>query len=102
VFEPTSRYAGLPTAELVTADGRRARYVARRFLPAASAVGASAEVAVVDGDRLDLIAARTLGDPEQYWRICDANDAMHPADLLAEPGAGLRVPLTDGAFGRLP
>ncbi len=22
-------------------------------------------------DRMDLVAARTLGDPEQFWRICD-------------------------------
>ena len=102
MFEPTSRYAALPTAELVTADGRRARYVTRRFLPPSASLGAAAEVVVTDGDRLDLIASRTLGDPEQYWRICDANDAMHPADLVAEPGARLRVPLADGAFGSLP
>jgi hypothetical protein len=102
VFTPTSRYAGLPTAELVTADGRRARYVTRRFLPPGSSVGAAAEVVVADGDRLDLIATRTLGDPEQYWRICDANDAMHPAELVAEPGARRRIPLADGTFGSLP
>ena len=40
------------------------------------------------GDRLDLITARTLGDPEQFWRICDANDALDPDDL-AEPGRRL-------------
>ena len=55
----------------MTADGRRARYVTRRFLPASTALGAAAEVLVTDGDRLDLIASRTLGDPEQYWRIGD-------------------------------
>jgi len=52
-----------------------------------------AEVTVSQGDRLDLITARTLGDPEQYWRICDANEAMNPPDLTDEPGEVLRVPV---------
>lgn len=102
MFEPSSRYAALPTAEMVTADGRRARYVLRRFLPQGASLGTATEVTTTEGDRLDIIATRTLGDPEQYWRICDANQAMHPSDLLAEPGARLRVPLADGAFGGLP
>jgi hypothetical protein len=49
------------------------------------------EVTVTQGDRLDLITARTLGDPEQFWRICDANNAMNPFALTAEPGRVLRV-----------
>jgi hypothetical protein len=48
---------------------------------------------VVQGDRLDLIAARTLGDSEQFWRVCDANDAMDPHELTAEPGRAVRVPV---------
>ena len=52
-----------------------------------------AEVTVIRGDRLDLIAARTLGDPEQFWRVCDANDAMNPVILTEEPGRTLRVPV---------
>ena len=32
-----------------------------------------------------------LGDPEQFWRICDANDAMHPLDMTSEPGRILRI-----------
>ena len=52
-----------------------------------------AEVAVGQGDRLDLITARTLGDPEQFWRVCDANDAMDPRELTAETGRALRVPV---------
>ncbi len=51
------------------------------------------EITVNDGDRLDLITAKTLGDPEQFWRVCDANNAMNPFDLTAEPGRTLRVPV---------
>ena len=36
------------------------------------------EVTVVQGDRLDTITTRTLGDPLQFWRICDANDTYEP------------------------
>ena len=46
-------------------------------------------------DRLDLICARTLGDPEHFWRICDANDAMNPFDLTGSDAVGqpLRIPV---------
>ena len=51
------------------------------------------EVTLSDGDRLDLIAARTVGASEHFWRICDAENAMNPFDLEAEPGRRLRVPI---------
>lgn len=34
-----------------------------------------------DGERLDHLAARYLGNPTEFWRICDANDAMLPDAL---------------------
>jgi len=93
MFEPTSRYYALATAILTTADGRRIAYKRRRFLPSGASLPPLVEVTVVQGDRLDQITARTLGDPEQYWRVCDANDAMNPVDLTAQPGRALRVPV---------
>jgi hypothetical protein len=93
MFDPTSRYFPLPTATLATADGRLVAYKRRRFLPRGAAMPLMVEVTVTEGDRLDLITGRTLGDPEQFWRLCDANDAMNPPDLLAEPGRALRVPV---------
>lgn len=93
MFEPTSRYAALETARHVTAEGREIAYKRRRFLPQGRPMALLVEVEVVQDERLDLIAARTLGDPEQYWRVCDANDAMNPVDLIAEPGRTLRVPV---------
>lgn len=91
MFAPTSRYYSLDTATHTTRDGRRIAYVRRRFLPRGETRPLLVEVTVTDGDRLDLIAARNLGDPEQFWRIADANDAMNPFDLTEEPGAVLRV-----------
>jgi hypothetical protein len=91
MFAPTSRYFALETATVTLPDGRIATYKRRRFAPPAASLAQLAEVEVTQDDRLDLITARTLGDPEQFWRVCDANDALDPADLLV-PGRRLRVP----------
>jgi hypothetical protein len=93
VFEHDSRYAHLETAFHELADGRRIAYVRRRFLPPGESLPVLVEVSVQVGDRLDLIAARTLGDPEQFWQICDANNAMNPFDLTRTSGRVLRVPV---------
>jgi hypothetical protein len=91
VFEPKSRYYNLETATYTTPEGKEVAYKRRRFLPRGEEMTMLVEVAVVDGDRLDLIAARALGDAEQFWRVCDANNAMNPAELTEEPGRALRV-----------
>jgi hypothetical protein len=46
-------------------------------------------------DRLDLIAARYLGDPQQFWRIADATGAVDPFALLMV-GKMLRITLPAG------
>lgn len=91
MFDPDSRYAPLSTAKKVGPDGREHVYVTRRFLPRGDRMTTLLEVAVAAGDRLDLIATRVLGDPLQYFRICDANEAMDPHELTAEPDTRLRV-----------
>ena len=96
MFPVTSRYYGIATAELVTADERPIIYLRRRFLPAAAASATLIEHTVTQGERLDNITARYLGDPEQFWRLCDANNAMHPQELTAEVGRRLRIPLPQG------
>jgi hypothetical protein len=95
MFETTSRYYSLPTAEGALPDGRRVAYKRRRFLPRSEEMELLVEATVTQGDRLDQISAKTLGDPEYFWRICDANDAMNPFDLVGESEIGrkLRVPI---------
>ncbi|MCX6028846.1 MAG: hypothetical protein NT169_06040 [Chloroflexi bacterium] len=110
MFDPTSRYYRLETATLTLPDGAAApvtaagaagdasaadtiAYVRRRFLLQGDALPLLMEVTVSQGDRLDLITARALGDSTQFWRVCDANNAMAPLDLVAEPGRTLRVPI---------
>lgn len=93
MFDYKSRYYNLETVKLQLPDGREAIYKRRRFLPKGSAMPLLVEVKVTEGDRLDLITARTLGDPEHFWRVADANDAMNPFDLTTETGRVLRVPV---------
>jgi hypothetical protein len=91
VFGVDSRYYALETATWTRPDGREVRYVRRRFLPQEDGGPVLARVKVGAEQRLDLIAAGALGDPEQFWRICDANGAMHPEELTAEVDRWLAV-----------
>lgn len=99
MFGPTSRYNGLPTTTIERADGTRIVYVRRRFVPPAERFELLLEHTVAEGERLDHLAARYLGDPEQYWRIADANAAMQPDDLAAKPGERVRITLPEGVVG---
>jgi hypothetical protein len=92
MFETTSRYAGVETTTHTDADGREVVYVRRRFVPPRESLQKLAETRVQQSDRIDLVAARTLGDPEQFWRICDANGALDPYTLVV-PGRRLIVPM---------
>lgn len=96
MFEPDSRYHDLPDRVLVLPDGREIVYKARRFLPAGASLPTMAHVRVQPGERLDHLAARTLGDPTHFWRLCDAADALRPADVDLTPGAPVRVPRPQG------
>jgi hypothetical protein len=92
-FPPTSRYAQVATATYVEADGTSVPYLQRRFCPRPESLQTLAEAVVRNPDRLDSVAARTLGDPLQAWRIADANAAMDPLELADRPGRQLRVPV---------
>lgn len=93
---PTSRYFGLPTLTATDADGRTVTYLGRRFIPKPEELAPSGRHTVVQGDRLDLIAARELGDPELFWRLCDANNAVRPDELVETLGRELVVALPTG------
>jgi hypothetical protein len=98
-FAPTSRYYGIATSKLLQADGRTVVYVQRRFLPPPENFALLQTVTVVAGERLDNLAALYLGDPEQSWRLCDANRAMQPEALVADVGATLSITLPEGVPG---
>jgi len=99
LFPANSRYQGIDTATLTTPDGRVVAYVRRRFVPPPELFTLLQEHTVVQGERLDNIAAKYLGDPEQFWRICDANGAIRPEELTDDIGRKLRITLPKGLGG---
>lgn len=98
MFPPTSRYYGLATLVMESADGRKTAYLQRRWVPQPERFELLQEHSVTQGERLDNITARYLGDPEQFWRLCDANRAMHPREL-EQMGRKLRITLPEGVPG---
>jgi hypothetical protein len=93
MFDHTSRYYTLEDKIYETTDGYQIAYKVRRFLPQGQTLPLLGEALVRVDERLDLISARSLGDPLLFWQICDANNAMDPFDLVAEAGRVLRVPI---------
>jgi hypothetical protein len=100
-FPPDSRYHGSATLTYVTPTGQRITYLARRFVPQPDATNFStvARHTVTQGDRLDLIAAKYLGDPLLFWLICDANGAVGPDALVETPGTVLNITMPQGVPG---
>ena len=96
MFPPTSRYANIEVAQLDLGQGRTVNYLRRRFVPPPDRFVPLAEHVVVDGDRLDTITARYLGDPEQFWRVADANRPTRPDELTETPGRRLLITLPEG------
>jgi hypothetical protein len=98
-FPPTSRYALIPTATTTDARGRVIVHLQRRFCPQPERFELLTEHEVQQGDRLDNLAYRYLDDPEQFWRMCDANRAVRPDELTETPGRRLRITLPEGIPG---
>ena len=91
MFTNDSRYYQLGEAIYQEQDGHHIVYKQRRFLPQGSSQPLLTTVNAGMDERLDIVAARVLGVPEQFWRLCDANDAMNPFDLIADTHGLLRV-----------
>ncbi len=99
LFPPTSRYHGIETGRRETPTGKTIVYLRRRFVPPPERFAAIQEHNVTQGDRLDNLAAQYLGDPEQFWRLCDANGAICPQELTETIGRTLRITLPEGIPG---
>ncbi|MEM7202445.1 MAG: hypothetical protein AAF628_19390 [Planctomycetota bacterium] len=88
MFFKGSRYENVDTAE-IELDGRAVSYKLTRFIGDAVA-RAGHEVGAEE--RLDHISHRYFKDAERFWRICDANLAEWPPDLVADVGRVIGIP----------
>jgi hypothetical protein len=93
MFFKGSRYERVADAEVQDERGRVVRYKQVRFIPETEARMGHI---LNQGERLDLIAHRYYQDPERFWRICDANLATWPDDLVAEAGETILIPPPEG------
>jgi hypothetical protein len=98
-FPPTSRYYNVQTTSRLAPDGTMQVYLRRRVVPGSDRFTVVQEHRVAAGERLDHLAATYLGDPEQYWRLCDANDAVRPDALLERLDSVVDIALPEGTTG---
>lgn len=87
MFDDNSRYKGLKTYERTNRQGRP---VATVPVPAAPAEKFRGYHHRIQGQRLDHMAYRYLGNPAGFWRICEQNDVMLP-EALSE-AADIAIP----------
>ncbi len=93
MFFRGSRYAAVGEHEIRDAKGRTLRYKKIRLIPETRP---RLVHRVSQGERLDHIAHRYYQDPERFWRICDANHALWPGDLVREVGRRILIPPSEG------
>lgn len=93
MFFKGSRYENVATDTFTDALGHAIKFKRIRFIRDAPA---QLKVIVNQGERLDHIAHRVYQDPELFWRICDANFALRPDDLVAQPGRAIKIPPAEG------
>jgi hypothetical protein len=99
LFAPTSRYYSVGTVTVEDRSGNTIVYLERRFVPAPERFALLQTHTVTQGERLDNVTAQYMDDPEQFWRICDANRALRPDELTETPGRQLRITLPEGIPG---
>ena len=91
MFAPHSRYAHVPLAAFTDREGRARPYVLPRPIPVPAAPTRQRHE-MADGERLDHVATRAFGDPEQFWRLCDVSSELRPDDLEIA-GRRITIPL---------
>jgi len=72
----SGRYEHLAIRE-IESHGRRVTYRERRFLPESQSFKIRTTIRTQPEDRLDLIAAREMGNSELFWKVCDANQIIN-------------------------
>jgi hypothetical protein len=91
--DQSSRYLGTPIEMLTKPDGTQVAYLQRRIIPQQQIYTSVQNYVVIDGDRLDNLAFKFLGDPLLFWMICDANGVSDPESLTTQVGRTILIPM---------
>lgn len=96
--DPTSRFSGLPLLQVQGPDGTP-RHVVSLRIPRPDLGPPIGRHVVHEGEGVDLLARRLLGDEGLWWRLLDANPVIHPFDIAAGqileiPGPGAATAVT--------
>ena len=95
MFDKSSRYYTIENATISITDKNDAPkiiiYKKRRFIPKMEGSTTLLEHTVSQGERLDNITARYLGDSTQFWRVCDSNLILDPDELTDEIGRRIKI-----------
>ncbi len=83
-FPTDSRYYRSATLQYTAPNGQTITYLARRLVPQPGAANFAivANHTVKQGDRLDLVAAKYLGDPLMFW-LHLRRERRHPARAVS-------------------
>lgn len=93
IFPPNSRYARDAIRETTLTDGTVRDFVGRRIIPRTERFQALDRHRADGDERIDALSAERYGDPELYWRICDANGDADPGLACRPAGRLLVIPL---------
>jgi len=93
MFFPGSRYAKLTPYSVMLPTGT---VVQATRLPTPGLAAVLGYYRRGAGDRLDQISGRFLADATQFWRLCNANDAVVPDALAAAPLVGVPIDAPSG------
>lgn len=95
-FPANSRYHRTATQIMQAEKGEEVVYLKRRFIPQADTLRTIQQHMVKQSERLDRITFEYLNDPELFWQICDANEAMHPLELTEQSNRLIRITMPEG------
>lgn len=90
MFLDTSRYARVAQDTVPTRSGRTGSAIRLRALPPTT----GEPYAVIDRDRLDLLAQARYADDTRFWHIADANTALDARTLTDDTGDVIILPRT--------
>jgi nucleoid-associated protein YgaU len=93
-----SRFAELPLVASIAPDGTVRHVVSLRLRR--ESLDVTARHRIQQGQAVDLLARRLLGDERLWWRLLDANPKVYPLELDLEPGTVINVPAA-GPAGRV-